>query len=125
MEKIKQEDHLKYLILFTKLFIIDLNYWLNNFEYEKGLKPLSIDIEMEYPNIKKFFIDENIFAIYNEANNSIKIDSLKDKEDLSLFYLEPEVYSDLEEKYDKLVKEHEQYRGMIKAIKDCGGDSDD
>lgn len=35
------------------------------------------------------------------------------------------MYKDLEEKYDKLVKEHEQYRGMIKAIKDCGGDSDD
>ena len=98
MEKIKQEDHLKYLILFTKLFIIDLNYWLNNFEYEKGLKPLSIDIEMEYPNIKKFFIDEDIFAIYNEANNSIKIDSLKDKEDLSLFYLIKSLeYEDIED----------------------------
>lgn len=98
LEKIKQEDHLKYLILFTKLFIIDLNYWLNNFEYEKGLKPLSIDIEMEYPNIKKFFIDEDIFAIYNEANNSIKIDSLKDKEDLSLFYLIKSLeYEDIED----------------------------
>ena len=71
---------------------------MNNFEYEKGLKPLSIDIEMEYPNIKKFFIDEDIFAIYNEANNSIKIDSLKDKEDLSLFYLIKSLeYEDIED----------------------------
>lgn len=35
------------------------------------------------------------------------------------------MYSELEEKYDKLVREHEQYRGMVKAIKDYGGDSDD
>lgn len=34
------------------------------------------------------------------------------------------IYKELEEKYDKLVREHEQYRGMIKAIKDCDGDSE-
>lgn len=33
------------------------------------------------------------------------------------------MYKDLEEKYDKLVREYEQYRGMIKAIKDCDSDS--
>ncbi len=29
------------------------------------------------------------------------------------------MYKELEEKYEDCLKEYEQYRGMIKAIKDC------
>lgn len=32
-----------------------------------------------------------------------------------------EMYKELEEKYNNLVKDHERYRGMIQAIKDCKG----
>ena len=31
------------------------------------------------------------------------------------------VYQDLETKYENLLKEHEQYRGTMKAINDCRG----
>lgn len=33
-----------------------------------------------------------------------------------------EMYKELEEKYEDCLKEYEQYRGMIKAIKDYDGD---
>ena len=37
-------------------------------------------------------------------------------------WVHAQMYMDLEEKYNKLLKEHEQYRGMIKAIEDIKGD---
>lgn len=35
------------------------------------------------------------------------------------------MYRELEEKYEKLLSEYEQYRGMIKVLKDCNGDKNE
>ena len=97
LENVKK-DSVEYLILFSKLFIIEINYWLNRFEHEKGEKPLDSDLIDKYPDIKDFFKYNDIVSIFNEANNSIKIDYLKDKNDKSLFYLIKSLnYDDIED----------------------------
>lgn len=93
-----EEEDLEFLLLFTKLFIIEINHWLNNFEHQKGEKPLSSYITEKFPDIKELFLDQDVIALFNETNSSIQIDYLKDKEDISLFYLIKSLdYDDIED----------------------------
>jgi len=97
LEKSKRDD-LNYILLFTKLFIIEINNWLKNTEHKKGTKPISLDITAKYPHIKDLFINKDIINIFNDANSSIQIEYLKDKEDISLFYLIKSLeYDDIED----------------------------
>ena len=77
----------EYLVLFTQIFIIDINYWLNTNNHEQGDKPLSMNITDEYPDVIELFVDKEIVSIFNEANSRIPIESLKEHEDFALFYL--------------------------------------
>lgn len=110
LQKTAEKDSDEYLVLFTQLFIIELNYWLNSKEHEPGDKPLDIDVILEYPEIKNYFMEKDITEIFNEAHSSIKIDYLKEHEDISLFYLIKSLeYDDIDdinreieiEKYDE------------------------
>ena len=68
-------------------------------------------IGYSYATRRSLLAIENVEQWINDTNSNL--------------WVHYSLYSELEEKYDKLVSEHEQYRGMVKAIKDYGSDSDD
>lgn len=71
------------------------------------------------------FISFVLGYLYATRKSLLAIENVEQwiKDTKSAEWVHYPMYKELEEKYDKLVREHEQYRGMIKAIKDCGGDS--
>lgn len=81
------EDSIEYLVLFSKLFIIDIKYWLNKSKHDNGEKPLTFDLLDKYPGVKELFKCQDVVSIFNEANSSIQIDYLKDNDDITLFFL--------------------------------------
>lgn len=103
---LNKNDIKDFLIVFTKLFIIDINYWLSNNSRQKGDKPLSSVVTELYPDIKDLFMNQDIISIFNEANDSILISYLKDNDDLLLFYLIKSLnYEDI----DDINREIEEY----------------
>lgn len=101
-----RNDVAEYLILFTKIFIIELNNWLSKIVHENGEKPLSRFITKLYPEIKDLFLNQNILSIFNKANDSISIEYLKDNDSLILLYLIKSLnYEDI----DDINREIEEY----------------
>ena len=108
LNNLTDKESEEYLVYFTQLFIIDINHWLNSQIHENGEKPLSLDVEMEYPEIQDSFNNKNIAEIFNEAYSQIKIDSLKEHEEIVLFYLIKSLeYEDIDDINREI--EHDKY----------------
>lgn len=102
-----------YLVLFMVLFIIDINFFLNQKEIIQ--KPLSEVVIRQYPEIKEIFEYVDVGEIFYKALKYIKIDFLKDNEDLVLFYFIKSLnYEDIddinreieEEKFNRIFLDH-------------------
>lgn len=90
-----QED---FLIYFTLLFIIDINYWIESKEHRKMNKPLSINVVHEYPEIKSIFHQNNLDEIFRKAMNRIELNDLKNNGELVKFYLKKSLeYTDIDD----------------------------
>ncbi|WP_323735994.1 GNAT family N-acetyltransferase [Methanosphaera sp. ISO3-F5] len=91
-------DQEEFLVLFTMLFIIDINYWINSKNHRKTNKPISVNVLTEFPEIKRLYYQNDIEDIYYKAFNSIMIPSLKNNEDLVKFYLKKSLeYDDIDD----------------------------
>lgn len=87
-----------FLVDFTLLFIIDVNYWIQSKQHRKNYKPLSISVVKEYPKIKGLFLENNVDDIFGEAMNSIELSYLKINNDLVNFYLKKSLeYADIDD----------------------------
>lgn len=94
---LEKKDTAEYIKIFIMLFITDINYWLSK-DNPYNDKPLSLDVIESYPEIKDYFVNQDIDLIFNNAYDSIEINFLKDNYDLILFYLIKSLdYEDIED----------------------------
>ncbi len=114
-----QKESDEYLVLFTQLFIMDINYWISMKEHAHGEKPLSIDVSLEYPEIKQLFLKKNINEIFSQAFDKIEIEDLKKYEDLSLCYLIKSLkYEDIEDLNREIENDKYNYEYVKSLIKE-------
>ncbi len=98
LEDIDDTDSEEYLVLFTQLFVIELNIWFNAKKHVKGDKPLDVNIVLEYPKIKDKFRNHDKDMIFDKALDKIKLDKLRNNVHASeLYFYKSLEYEDIED----------------------------